>query len=217
MTASGVLSLGRAPGSWRTSLSQQTREVASDGKVHDNEAERINEGGGRGKDEKPQERHPYSGGSSDPSRLRGAARFSVSRCPSRQMRCRGRRKATTLNQKACQRGFCLADDGTKRWFVAISVAVVILLVAAFVRRDHRRLSSRSTDRVACTDYGVTMSQGSTFTNESTSFETLSTTSRFTTITNYSAAAGHTTADTAGPRAEHGTAEVLVTSSCTFME
>lgn len=105
----------------------------------------------------------------------------------------------------------------KRRIVVVSVAVVILVIAAVLFEITIQSSSSYTNRVGCTDYEVTIIQGSTFTNGSQAFETVSTTTSFTTTTNYSATVGHTTANTVGPQAESGTGEVYVTSFCTFVK
>jgi hypothetical protein len=109
----------------------------------------------------------------------------------------------------------------KRRIVIASVAVVILVVTAvlFVETTIESTSSY-TNRVGCTDYEVTIIQASVITNASgafQTFQTISATTSFTTTTNYSATVGHTTVNAIGPLAEFGTAEVNVTSSCTFVK
>lgn len=109
----------------------------------------------------------------------------------------------------------------KRRTVVVSIAAVILVVAAVLFAGITTLSSSSyTNRVECTDYEITVIQASTITNESGVFQTFQTesnTTSFTTTTNYSATVGHTTVSTIGPKAAFGTAEVYVTSSCTFVK
>jgi hypothetical protein len=103
----------------------------------------------------------------------------------------------------------------------VSIATVFLVVAAVLFVGVITQSSPGyTNIVGCTDHEVTIIQASVITNASgafQTFETMSATTSFTTTTNYSAAVGHITVNAVGPRAEFGTAEVNVTSSCTFVK
>lgn len=104
----------------------------------------------------------------------------------------------------------------KRWTIAALVAIVIVAVAAVLFVATMQSSSGLTNQVKCTDYEVTVYEGSTFTNGSQSFDTVSSVTTFTTVTNYSTTVGYTIANTIGPKAYGLTGELTFTQSCTFV-
>lgn len=102
----------------------------------------------------------------------------------------------------------------KRWTIAALVATLVIVVATvlFVMSVQ---SPTFTSQVKCTDYETTIVEGSTFSNGSQSFDTVSAVTTFTSTANYSTTIGHTSVNTRGPLAESGTGETYITQSCTF--
>jgi len=98
--------------------------------------------------------------------------------------------------------------------VVLTVCIVALLAMVFVVAT--QLPNSYTNKVNCVDSVVIVYEGSTFTNGSQAFETVTTVSNFTTTTNASATAGLVTTERLGPSATGLTGEATTQRTCTFV-